>query len=125
MKILVVENQPGVALNMVHLFTMVGWQADAALNGERALRMAQEAEFDLITLNVDLPGTNGFEICRSLRQIPRHKNVPVIFVSSRNNAEERQRVFDLGAVDYIEKPFNSQDFIDRISEIMNQRAAVR
>lgn len=126
MKILVVEDQPGVALMMVHLLTMAGWQADAALNGERALRMAQDADFDLITLEVNLPGSNGFELCRTIRQIPRHKHVSVIFVSSRNNEEDRQRAFDLGAVDYIEKPFDPQDFVARIlSGMMNQRGAAR
>ncbi len=121
MKVLVVDNQPGVALMAVHLFTMAGCLTDAALNGKRALRLAQETDFDLITLDIDLPGTNGFEIYRCIRQIPRHKNVPVIFLSSRNTEEERNRAIALGAMDCIKKPFNPQSFVTQILSVMTSR----
>jgi CheY-like chemotaxis protein len=113
-KILVVEDQTSVAMMMVFLLTRAGCEVATAWNAEKALPLAQVGGFDLITLDIDLPGTSGFEICRRLKQTPGLRDIPVIFVSARPHAEDRQRAFELGAVDYIEKPFEATDFIFRI-----------
>jgi DNA-binding response OmpR family regulator len=85
-----------------------------AHTAEQGIQLARTRGFDLITLNIVLPGTSGFEVCRRLKQIPRLHDAPVIFVSGHTSEKDQKRAFDLGAVDYIEKPFDAQDFVSRI-----------
>jgi DNA-binding response OmpR family regulator len=113
-KILIIEDETSVAMMMAHVLHRAGCEVRAAWNAEKAMRLAQDGDFDLITLDIDLPGTSGFEICSRLKQNPQLRDVPVVFVSGCSHAEDRQRAFELGAVDYIEKPFEVTDLIFRI-----------
>ena len=113
-KILVVEDQAPVAMMMIYLLNHVGCETETAWNGEKALQMVQAENFDLITLDVDMPGMNGYEICRRLKKDLRLRQTPVVFVSGRACDEDRQHALELGAVDYIIKPFEATDFIFRI-----------
>jgi CheY-like chemotaxis protein len=113
-KILVVEDQTSVAMMMVYLLNRAGCEVEAAWNAEKALQLTQNDGFDLITLDVNMPGMNGFELCRRLKQNPQLRGTPVVFVSGQLGAEEVRRAFELGAVDCIEKPFEATDFICRI-----------
>jgi DNA-binding response OmpR family regulator len=122
-KILVVDDETAVVMMLVCLLTAPGYDADAASNAEKALRLAQSKEFDLITLDVDLPGGSGFEIYRGLRQIPHLKETPIVFVSGNRTTENQRRAFELGAVDFIEKPFNAREFISRISSHVSDSPA--
>ena len=114
LKILVVDDETAVTMMMGYLLHRVGCEMEAAWNGEQALRLAQAGNFDLITLDITLPGMDGFEICRRLKSDPRLRHTPIVFVSGRIYEDDRQRAFDLGAVDYIVKPFEATDFIFRI-----------
>ena len=78
------------------------------------MRLAQEGKFDLITLDIDLPDTDGLELCRRLKQDAHLCHIPVIFVSGRPYEGNRQRCFELGAADYIVKPFDVSVFVSRI-----------
>src|ERR1035437_4956573 len=113
-KILVVEDEMPVAMMMTFLLTRAGCDVAAAWNAEKALQFAQNGGFDLITLDVNMPGMNGFELCRPLKQNPRLRETPVVFVSGQLDEGEVQRALELGAVDCIEKPFEVTDFIYRI-----------
>jgi CheY-like chemotaxis protein len=113
-KILVVDDQMPVALMMVFLFTRAGCEAEAATNVKKALRLAQAEAFDLITLDLEMPGSSGFDLFMDLKQIPHLKETPVVFVSGSSTIENQQRALELGAADFIEKPFDTQDFLSRI-----------
>jgi DNA-binding response OmpR family regulator len=76
--------------------------------------LVQAHRFDLITLDIDMPGQNGFEVCRQLKQDPRWQHIPVVFVSGRHSEDDSRRGFELGAADYITKPFEATDFIFRV-----------
>jgi len=121
-KVLVVDDQMAVALMMVFLLTQAGCEVQTALDAKKALQLAQTQEFDLITLDVELPGTSGFEIYQRLREIPHLKGTPICFVSGRPTMENMQRAFDLGAADFIEKPFDTQDFLSRILSLVEETA---
>lgn len=114
-KILVVEDEMPVALMMTFLLTRVGYDVTTARNGQEGLELATRQKFDLITLDMDLPDIKGIEICRELKQRHISRNTPIIFVTGQPHAENRQRALELGAVDYIEKPFEMSDFIFRIA----------
>jgi DNA-binding response OmpR family regulator len=113
-KILVVEDEPGVSMMMTHLLTHAGCGAQTAWNAEKALGLAQAEKFDLITLDINIPGTTGFDIYLGLKNIPHLKNTPVIFVSGGASEEDQQCALELGAADFISKPFEATDFISRI-----------
>lgn len=113
-RILVIEAEPGVSMMMVYLLTQARCEVQAAWNAEKGMRLAQEREFDLITLDVNLPDISGYEICCRLKQILRLRDTPVIFVSGQLREEDMQHGLELGAVDFIEKPFGAQDFVSRI-----------
>ena len=124
-KILVVEDETAVAMMMVFLLTRAGCDVETAWNFEKALRLAQSSEFDLITLDINLPGTDGFEIGRRLRQFSHLRNTPVIFVSGGATDENRRRAREFGAADYIGKPFEPTDFIFRIKSCLQAESRKR
>lgn len=113
-KILIVEDETPVAMMMVFLLHRAGCEVETATNAEQAMRLVQAADFDLITLDIDLPGGSGFEIFARLKKLSRWQNTPVVFVSGRPYEEDQQRARELGAVDFILKPFEVKDFVSRI-----------
>jgi DNA-binding response OmpR family regulator len=113
-RILVVEDEMPVALMMTFLLTRAGFDVTTVPNGMKGIELATTTGFDLITLDVDLPDMKGFAICRELKQRHISHRTPIVFVTGRPYEEDRQRAFELGAVDYIEKPFDATDFISRI-----------
>jgi DNA-binding response OmpR family regulator len=120
-KILVVEDEPGVSMMMAYLLTQAGCEVQTAWNAERGMKLAQTRGFDLITLEVSLPGMNGFEIYRRLKENPFFQT-PIVFVSNRPREQDVQHGLEIGAVDYIEKPFDAQDFTSRILLHAKERA---
>jgi diguanylate cyclase (GGDEF)-like protein len=90
-----------------------------ALTPEEGLRMAGELRPDLVLLDVDLPGLTGFEVCDRLKTDPRTASIPVIFLTGTNEIFSKVRGFDLGAVDYVTKPFDAAELRARV------RAALR
>jgi len=90
-----------------------------AMTPEEGLRMAVELRPDLILLDVDLPGVSGFDVCERLKTDPRVASVPIIFLTGTNEIFSKVRGFDLGAVDYVTKPFDAAELRARV------RAALR
>src|ERR1700722_16803444 len=109
-KILIVEDHIPVAMLMTSLLTRVGIETEAATTGQKALQMAADGHFALITLDLDLPDVSGFEVCRRLKENP-FFHTPIVFVSGRPTEENQQRSHELGALDFIAKPFKADEFI--------------
>ncbi len=124
-KILVVENETPEAMRMVHLLTRAGCEVQTARTGQQGMELAQDTQFDLITLGVDLPDFSGFDICNELKQRHISLRTPVVFVSERSFEEDAERSFEVGVVDYITKPFEAADFICRILSHVGQAKALR
>ena len=113
-KILIVEDETPVAMMMVHELSRAGCDVLVAPTGKRGMELSQENKFDLIILDVVLPDISGFEICSELKQRHLSRHASIIFISGRPYEEERQHSLELGAVDYITKPFDPQDFVSHI-----------
>jgi DNA-binding response OmpR family regulator len=113
-KILIIEDEMPLALLMVNLLSRAGCEIEVATTAKKGMLLAEGGNFDLITLDVDLPDANGFKICILLKENPRLRDTPVVFVSGHSCLEDQQRGLELGAADYIEKPFDSLDFASRI-----------
>lgn len=114
MKILIVEDETPLACWMISVLTQVGCDVEAARTGKRAIDLASENRFDLITVDITLPDTNGFEICRKLRELHISRRTPVIFISASSREEDMAEAKERGAVDYITKPFEVTDFIYKV-----------
>jgi len=113
-RILVVEDQPEVQETMLYLLRRVGCDAVGARTGTEGMQRARTGGFDLITLDIDLPDADGRELCRRLKQDLHLRDVPVILVSGRSCDGGRQSYSELGAVDYIVKPFDAFVFVSRV-----------
>jgi DNA-binding response OmpR family regulator len=122
-KVLVVEDELPLAMMMVHLLTHAGCDVEMAPTGRKGLELAQKIQFDLITLDIDLPDANGFEICRQLKERQIYRDIPVVMISGRPLEENMKQTMEVGAVDYISKPFDVTEYIFRIISHLNAAAA--
>ncbi|QOY52402.1 hybrid sensor histidine kinase/response regulator [Candidatus Sulfurimonas baltica] len=94
-----------------------------ALDGQTALDIVNaEENIDLILLDIMMPEMNGFEVCKILKNSSKTKHIPIIFLSAKSKQEDTQRGFELGAVDYITKPFNPNELISRTNTHLKLRA---
>ena len=86
-----------------------------AKNGESALAIAHKAKPSLILLDIMMPGIDGFEVCRRLKTDPETEGIPVIFLTALDDTKDKVKGFDLGAVDYVSKPFQAEEIIARVN----------
>jgi DNA-binding response OmpR family regulator len=121
-KILVVDDQMAVVTMIRFLLTRAGCETQGALDAEKALRLAQMQVFDLITLDIEMPDGSGFNLFKRLKEIPHLAETPIVFVAGNASIENQQRGLDLGAADFIEKPFDAQDFLSRILSLVVETA---
>ena len=112
-KILIVEDQSEVLTAMMLLLERAGFNVFGARTGADGIRLSQKEEFDLVILDVNLPGKDGFEVCAWLKQDFRFSRTPIIFASGHWNEENRRRALELGAADCIDKPFDASAFVQR------------
>jgi len=112
--ILVIEDHPDVLQTIVFLLRRAGCNVVAAQTGAEGFQLARDGDFDLITLDIDLPDMNGFEVCHSLKQDSALRDTPVVFVSGRICDTDIKHGLSLGAVDYIAKPFDALSFVSRV-----------
>jgi DNA-binding response OmpR family regulator len=111
-RILVVEDDSGIAFALDADLKAEGYAVTVATTGDEALRLAQPDAFDLILLDVMLPGKDGFEVCRSLRRAG--LRTPVILVTAKAQEAEKVLGLELGADDYVTKPFSPRELRARI-----------
>jgi DNA-binding response OmpR family regulator len=116
-RILVVEDEPGIALGLEDDLRLEGWDVELVTDGIAASQRAREAAFDLILLDVMLPGKDGFDVCRELRR--GGVRTPIIMMTAKAQEAEKVLGLDLGADDYVTKPFSPKELRARI------RAALR
>ncbi len=91
-----------------------GYRIIVAQSGDRALDTVHKTRPDLILLDVMMPGLNGFETCKRLKADPNTKEIPIIFLTAKTESDDVVKGFDLGAIDYIAKPFNAQELLVRV-----------
>lgn len=120
-RILVAEDDPVTARFVTTLLSEKGYDVLLAEDGERAAELAANASPDLILCDVVLPYRDGFDLVREFRGDARLKRVPVILLSMRDREEDVVRAFELGADDYVIKPFNARELLARIARQLEYR----
>ncbi|HVQ32157.1 MAG TPA: SpoIIE family protein phosphatase [Vicinamibacteria bacterium] len=93
-----------------------------ALSGEMALKLAQHMPPDLVLLDIMMPGLDGYEVCRRLRQMPETAEVPIVFLSSLEDVQDKSRAFEAGANDYVTKPFDLREVKARVRALLKAKA---
>lgn len=94
-----------------------------AMNGEQALSLVKENDFDLILLDIMMPGMSGFDVCESLKRQSRSHDIPIIFLTAKVDIDAISHGFKIGAVDYITKPFHAEELIARVRTHLQLYAA--
>ncbi len=117
-RILLVEDEPGLVLTLSDLLGAEGYVVEAATDGPTGLARAANEPFDLIILDVMLPGKNGFEVCRELRQ--QGKDVAVLMLTAKTQVVDRVVGLKLGADDYLPKPFDPAELIARVEALLRR-----
>ena len=118
MRVLVVEDDPGVGELVQEELAALGYAVDWAQNGDEALALADLFPFDLVVLDVMLPGRDGFEVTRRLRE--RRNSVPVLMLTARDAVEDRVQGLELGADDYLVKPFHLTELRARVRALLRR-----
>jgi two-component system sensor histidine kinase/response regulator len=113
--ILVVDDQPANLRAVSALLTRHGYSVETAGNGEDALRLADETAPDLLLLDMMMPGMDGFELLARLKQRPALQRLPAVFLTAAQDRELLLRAFDVGAVDYVTKPFMPEELLARVN----------
>jgi two-component system alkaline phosphatase synthesis response regulator PhoP len=119
-RILVVEDEPGIALGLEDDLRLEGYEVETVSDGIVAARRAKEGPFDLILLDVMLPGKDGFEICRELRRSG--LRTPIVMLTAKTQESEKVMGFELGADDYVTKPFGTHELRARIKALLRRAA---
>ena len=119
-KILIVDDEPNIVETVRYNLEKAGFRTLTAHDGQRAVELAQREVPDLITLDVMLPEKDGWEVCRLLRQDSRTKAIPVIMLTVKGDEADKVIGLELGADDYLTKPFSPKELVARIKAVLRR-----
>jgi DNA-binding response OmpR family regulator len=122
-RILIVEDEPALLRGLADTFTARGCEVLTAADGEVGLRLALSSQPDLVLLDIMLPKVNGYEICRAMRE--QSMDTPVIMLTAKGQEEDVVLGLNLGADDYVSKPFRRQELVARVNAFLRRQRAVR
>lgn len=117
-RILIVEDEAAIRMGLIDVFVFHGYDVDSAEHGEEGLRKALSGLYDMILLDVMLPGVNGFDICNKIRQQDRQQ--PVIMLTAKTSDEDIVQGLTLGADDYVAKPFSVTQLVLRVQAVLRR-----
>lgn len=121
-EIMVIEDAVSSLKLLTDILHLAGYHVRPALNADVALKSIKSSSPDLLLLDVKMPSVDGYELCRQLKSEENYKDIPIIFVSALDDVESRVKGFEVGAVDYITKPFYADEVLARIKAHLTIRA---
>jgi len=121
-KVLIVDDEVGLVKGLSHSLTREGYQVKAAHDGEEALRLLANEKFDIVLLDLMLPKVDGLEVCRRSRQ---QRDTPIIMLTAKGDDIDRIVGLEMGADDYLAKPFNTRELIARIRAVLRRARGSR
>lgn len=123
-KVLIVDDEPDMREMMAHQLRSSGFAVEEAGTGAEALRRARASQPSAILLDLMLPEMDGFEVFKALRRDPVTENIPVLVVSARTSELDRVLAFELGADDYVSKPFSPRELVLRIRRSLDRHKPI-
>src|SRR5687768_1824445 len=123
-RLLVVDDNEDNRYTLTRQLARAGYKhVVAAQGGREALALMRSQRFDLVLLDIVMPDLDGFEVCQELREEEATRDVPVIFLTALDDTLDKVRAFSVGAVDYLTKPFRSEELLARVSTHLALRQA--
>jgi DNA-binding response OmpR family regulator len=122
LKVLIVEDDADIAALIAHYLEKTGYAVETIPDGGRAIARARESLPDLVILDLMLPGLNGLEVCRALRIDNKTAGLPIIMLTARGEESERILGLDVGADDYMVKPFSPNELMARVRALLRRTA---
>ena len=120
-KILIVDDDVTITELMKVLVIMEGHQPTTVNDSTQAIEVANSVNPDLITLDLMMPGLTGFELCELLHNDPKFKKVPIVIVSAKDDFESKQKALQVGATEYVTKPFSADDLMGKIKTLTTSK----
>ena len=117
-RILLIEDEPGLVLTLSDLLAAEGYEVETATDGPRGLAKAASRPFDLIILDVMLPGKSGFDVCRDIRQ--QGSDIAILMLTAKTQVIDRVVGLKLGADDYLTKPFDPAELLARVEALLRR-----
>jgi DNA-binding response OmpR family regulator len=124
MHILIAEDDRDIAELISHYLTKAGWSAHVAVAGDQALAYVRNHAVDVVILDLMLPGMSGFEVCQALRSERATADLPVIMLTARTEEGDRVKGLELGADDYVSKPFSPNELVARVRAVVRRTRRV-
>jgi len=117
--VLVAEDERNIVESLNFLMTRAGYDVRVAYDGRTAVRMAERQRPDLLLLDIMMPGCDGFEVARTLRENPALKNMRIIMLTAKGRDIDQRKGLELGVDDYITKPFSTRDVVARVKALLD------
>lgn len=124
-RILIAEDEPFIVESLSFLLQREGFDVQAVADGEEALQAVARSRPDLLILDAMIPSASGFEVLARLRREPHFKSLPVMVLTAKGQAVDRQRMMDLGADDFVTKPYGNKELVRRVHALLKQARPVR
>lgn len=119
-KILVIDDEPDIVELVSYNLKKNGFDVDHALDGEIALKKLNSLRYDLVILDLMLPSIDGFQLCNHIRNNPKLSHIPIIMLTARNDEFDKVHGLEMGADDYITKPFSPKELVARVKAIIRR-----
>ncbi len=120
--VLVVEDEPNIVESLSFLMKKAGFIVRVARDGNTAVRTIESEAPDLVLLDIMMPRRDGYEVCRTIRANPDWDDVRIIMLSAKGRDLDRRKGLELGADDYITKPFSTREIVERVQEILGSKS---
>ena len=117
---LVVEDDPDIVELLAHYLSSDGWSVDSEANGRLALTRVRAQRYDLVILDLQLPGLDGLAVCAEIRRDAATRHVPVVILTARGDEADRVLGLEMGADDYVVKPFSPKELVARVHALFRR-----
>jgi DNA-binding response OmpR family regulator len=117
-QILVVDDEPHLIRSLTFILSKEGFEIATAVDGEEVLKKVSERKPDLIFLDIMLPKKNGYEVCTQIKQTPELQSIYIIMLSAKGGAIVKENALKAGANEFISKPFNLHEVVNRVKQIL-------
>jgi DNA-binding response OmpR family regulator len=117
---LVAEDDPDIVELVTHYLATEGWAVDSRADGRQALELLRQAQHELLILDLQLPGLDGLAVCAEARRDPRTRHIPIVMLTARGDEADRIVGLELGADDYVVKPFSPKELVARVRALFRR-----
>ncbi|MGO1118834.1 response regulator transcription factor [Rhodovibrionaceae bacterium A322] len=117
-RVLIAEDEPNIVESLKFIFSREGWDVTAVMDGNDAMDQLKADPPDVMVLDVMLPRLNGFEILKQVRAHPTLNKLPVIMLTAKGQAQDRQTALDIGASLFITKPFSNKEVVENVRRLI-------